>query len=114
MKDLVCRYKTMTGHLVERKGGWDAHGPPPSSSKLKKPSDWTQKKKLNSTASRSSSKKCRDSVLTYEQDWKKVSERIGFWVDMEKPYITYSNEYIRIALVGSQADVEQGAALRGA
>ena len=93
MKDLVCRYKTMTGHLVERKGGWDTHGLPVEV-QVEKQLGLDGKKEIEQYGVQKFVEKCRGSVLTYEQDWKKVSQRIGFWIDMENPYITYSSDYI--------------------
>ena len=93
MKDVVCRYKTMTGHLVERKAGWDTHGLPVEV-EVEKALGLDGKQEIEQYGVQRFIEQCRESVLKYEQDWKELTERIGFWVDMENPYITFHNDYI--------------------
>ena len=93
MKDVICRYKTMTGHQVHRKGGWDTHGLPVEI-EVEKSLGLDGKEAIEAYGIREFVEKCKESVLTYEQDWKKITERIGFWLDMEDPYVTFHNDYI--------------------
>jgi len=93
IKDAVCRYKTQTGHHVERKAGWDTHG---------LPVELGVEKKLGITKADIGSKisveeynaTCRREVMKYTREWAVLTDRIGYWVDMDKPYITYDNRYI--------------------
>ncbi|MBT3269070.1 isoleucine--tRNA ligase [Candidatus Poribacteria bacterium] len=93
MKDVICRYKTMTGHQVHRKGGWDTHGLPVEI-EVEKALGLDGKEEIEAYGIREFVEKCKESVLAYEQDWQKITERIGFWVDMDDPYVTFHNDYI--------------------
>ncbi|MDI3533749.1 MAG: isoleucyl-tRNA synthetase [Thermosediminibacterales bacterium] len=93
VKDLIPRYKTMTGYYVERKGGWDTHGLPVEL-EVEKQLGISGKPDIEKYGVEDFIKKCKESVFTYEQEWRKMSERVGFWIDMEDPYITYKNYYI--------------------
>jgi len=93
MKDVICRYKTMTGHQVHRKGGWDTHGLPVEI-EVEKALGLDGKEEIEAYGIREFVEKCKESVLAYEQDWRKTTERIGFWVDMDDPYVTFHNDYI--------------------
>ncbi|MAF12422.1 isoleucine--tRNA ligase [Candidatus Poribacteria bacterium] len=93
IKDLVCRYKTMTGHQVHRKGGWDTHGLPVEI-EVEKALGLDGKEEIEAYGIREFVEKCKESVLAYEQDWQKITERIGFWLDMDDPYVTFHNDYI--------------------
>ncbi len=93
IKDAVCRFKTQTGFHVERKAGWDTHG---------LPVELGVEKKLGITKADIGSKisvaeynaTCRKEVMKYTKEWASLTERIGYWVDMDDPYITYDNRYI--------------------
>src|SRR5437868_9298176 len=93
LKDLVCRYKTMQGFLVERKGGWDTHG---------LPVELGVEKELRNTKEDIGKKisveeynaKCREAVLRYKDKWDEITRKMGYWVDLNDPYITFKNEYI--------------------
>ncbi|MBQ6299682.1 MAG: isoleucine--tRNA ligase [Bacteroidales bacterium] len=93
IKDAVCRYKTQTGYHVERKAGWDTHG---------LPVELGVEKKLGITKADIGTKisvadynaTCRTEVMKYTKEWASLTERIGYWVDMDDPYITYDNRYI--------------------
>ena len=93
IKDAICRYKTQTGYRVERRAGWDTHG---------LPVELGVEKKLGITKADIGSKvsveeynaTCRREVMKYTKEWVGLTERIGYWVDMEDPYITYDNRYI--------------------
>ncbi len=93
MKDAVCRYKTMTGHYVRRKAGWDTHGLPVEY-QVEKELNIRNKQELEAYGVEKFIEKCKDNVFKYEKDWRRLTERIGFWVDLDDPYITLSNNYI--------------------
>lgn len=93
MKDLIARYKTMTGHLVERKAGWDTHGLPVEL-EVEKELGINGKPEIEQFGVREFTEHCRASVLRYTDVWERTTERIGFWLDTEAPYITYSPEYV--------------------
>jgi len=92
-KDIICRYKTMQGYRVERKAGWDTHGLPVEL-EIEKKLGLKSKKDIERYGIAKFNKKCRESVWQYKKDWEKLTERIAFWLDMEKPYITYTLDYI--------------------
>ncbi len=93
MKDIICRYKTMTGHYVFRKGGWDTHGLPVEI-EVEKELGISGKRQIEEYGVREFVEKCKESVFKYEKDWRELTERIAFWVDMDNPYITLTNDYI--------------------
>ncbi len=93
LKDLVCRYKTMQGFQVQRKGGWDTHGLPVELG-VEKELGITKEdigKKISITEY---NQKCREAVLRYKDKWDELTTKMGYWVDLEHPYITFKNEYI--------------------
>lgn len=92
-KDSICRYKTMKGFLVERKGGWDTHGLPVEI-EVEKSLGLKNKKDIEKYGIENFIKKCKESVFTYKKEWEVMTERIAFWLDMENPYVTYENDYI--------------------
>ena len=93
IKDAICRYKTQTGYKVSRRAGWDTHG---------LPVELGVEKKLGITKADIGTKvsveeynaTCRREVMKYTKEWESLTERIGYWVDMKDPYITYDNRYI--------------------
>ncbi|MEJ2627534.1 MAG: isoleucine--tRNA ligase, partial [bacterium] len=93
VKDFVCRYKTMQGYRVNRKAGWDTHGLPVEI-EVEKALGLETKDEIEKYGVEKFNKKCRESVFTYLKDWNELTKRIGFWVDLSDPYITYTNEYI--------------------
>ncbi|HYK43693.1 MAG TPA: class I tRNA ligase family protein, partial [Parafilimonas sp.] len=93
LKDLVCRYKTMRGYQVKRKGGWDTHGLPIELG-VEKELGITKEDIGKKISVEEYNKKCREAVLRYKDKWDELTERIGYWVDLEHPYITFQNEYI--------------------
>jgi len=93
MKDIICRYKTMTGHYVARKAGWDTHGLPVEI-EVEKELGISGKEQIEAYGVRQFVEKCKESVFKYEKDWRKLTERIAFWLDMDNPYITLTNNYI--------------------
>lgn len=92
-KDLIPRYKTMQGYRVKRKAGWDTHGLPVEI-EVEKQLGISGKDQIENYGVAKFNAKCRESVWTYKQEWEKMTERIGFWVDLKNPYITYENSYI--------------------
>jgi len=92
-KDLFPRYKTMRGFRVERRGGWDTHGLPVEV-EIEKEIGSTGKQDIEKFGIAEFNRLCRESVFRYIQDWNRLTERIGFWVDLDRAYITYENGYI--------------------
>ncbi len=92
-KDIFPRYKTMRGHYVERKGGWDCHGLPVEIA-VEQELGFTRKSDIEEYGIAAFNAKCRESVFTYLEDWNRLTERIGFWVDLEHPYRTLDDDYV--------------------
>ncbi|MBX2846493.1 MAG: isoleucine--tRNA ligase [Saprospiraceae bacterium] len=93
IKDLVCRYKTMQGFRVERKGGWDTHGLPVELQVEKKLG--IRKDDIGTKISvEDYNKACREEVLKFKDVWDDLTRKMGYWVDLDDPYITFENEYI--------------------
>ncbi|MCL2356728.1 MAG: isoleucine--tRNA ligase [Defluviitaleaceae bacterium] len=93
VKDIVPRYKTMKGFRVPRKAGWDTHGLPVEL-EVEKVLGISGKPEIETYGVEPFIKKCKESVWTYESLWREMSERVGFWADMDDPYVTYHNNYI--------------------
>ena len=93
VKDVVARYKTMQGFLVERKAGWDTHGLPVELG-VEKQLGISGKQEIESYGIEQFVEKCKESVFTYEKIWRAFTEELGYWVDLDSPYLTLSNEYI--------------------
>jgi len=93
MKDLVLRYKVMNGHFVERKAGWDTHGLPVEI-EVEKQLGLEDKQGIEKYGIAKFNQECKKSTLKYERAWVEMTQRIGFWLDMDTPYITFKNEYI--------------------
>ncbi|MBM3707099.1 MAG: isoleucine--tRNA ligase [Actinobacteria bacterium] len=92
-KDLFPRYKTMRGFHVPRKAGWDTHGLPVEI-EVEKQLGINSKKEIEKVGVEKFNVLCKESVMMYEEHWKKMTERIGFWVDMDNAYFTFRNDYI--------------------
>ncbi|MBQ9399673.1 MAG: isoleucine--tRNA ligase [Bacteroidales bacterium] len=93
IKDAVCRYKTQTGFKVRRRAGWDTHGLPVELGVEKKLG--ITKEDIGSKISVADyNRTCREEVMKYTAEWRTLTDRIGYWVDMDDPYITYDNRYI--------------------
>ncbi|MFA4881117.1 MAG: isoleucine--tRNA ligase [Candidatus Doudnabacteria bacterium] len=92
-KDLFPRYKTMQGYRVERKAGWDTHGLPVEL-EVEKSLGFSGKRDIEKYGIEKFNKKCAASVWKYKEEWEKLTKRMGYWVDLEHPYVTCSNEYI--------------------
>jgi len=93
VKDLFCRYHTMKGQRVERKGGWDTHGLPIELS-VEKELGITKEDIGKSISVEEYNQKCRETVMRYKDMWDDITRKMGYWVDLDHPYITYENEYI--------------------
>ena len=93
IKDLIPRYQTMKRKFVPRKAGWDTHGLPVEL-EVEKLLGLDGKEQIEAYGIEPFIKKCKESVWTYKGLWEKMSDRVGFWADMEDPYITYANPYI--------------------
>jgi isoleucyl-tRNA synthetase len=93
LKDLVCRYKTMKGFQVKRKGGWDTHGLPVELG-VEKELGITKEDIGKKISVEEYNRKCREAVLRYKDKWDELTLRMGYWVDLEHPYITFDNNYI--------------------
>lgn len=93
IKDVFCRYKTMQGFQVKRKAGWDTHGLPVELS-VEKELGITKEDIGKSISIEDYNAQCRKNVMMYTQEWTDLSHLMGYWVDMEHPYITYENSYI--------------------
>ena len=93
-KDLFCRFQTMRGHYVHRKAGWDCHGLPVEI-EVEKQLGITQKREIEEGIGiEEFTRRCRESVTRYVDDWEQMTERIGFWLDLADPYWTMSRDYI--------------------
>lgn len=93
IKDLFCRFHTMDGKKVSRKGGWDTHGLPIELS-VEKELGITKEDIGNKISVDEYNAKCRETVMQYKDRWDDITKKMGYWVDLENPYITYKNEYI--------------------
>ena len=93
MKDIIPRYKVMKGYHVDRKAGWDTHGLPVEL-EIEKKLGISGKEQIESYGVEDFVKQCKESVFTYVKMWEEMTEKVGYWVDMENPYVTYHNNYI--------------------
>ncbi len=93
IKDLFCRFQVMQGHSVTRIAGWDTHGLPVEI-EVEKSLGLSGKKAIEEYGVAAFNQLCRESVFRYKKDWESLSERIGYWLDYEHPYITCTPEYI--------------------
>ncbi len=93
IKDIICRYKTQSGYHVKRKAGWDTHGLPVELS-VEKSLNITKEDIGKSISIEEYNKACRKDVMKYTDVWEDLTEKMGYWIDMSDPYITYDNKYI--------------------
>lgn len=93
MKDIIPRYKTMKGYHVLRKAGWDTHGLPVEL-EVEKTLGMDGKQDIERYGVEPFIKKCKESVFTYKSEWERMSGRVGYWADMDNPYVTYDDKYI--------------------
>jgi len=112
MKDLIPRYKEMKGYTVLRKAGWDTHGLPVEL-EVEKVLGIDGKKEIENYGIEPFIKKCKESVWKYQSEWEKMSDRLGYWVDMENPYITYEDNYIESEWWSLKQIAEKGLLYKG-
>ena len=93
MKDIIPRYKVMKGYQVIRKAGWDTHGLPVEL-EIEKKLGISGKEQIEEYGVEKFVKECKESVFKYVHEWEEMTNKVGYWVDMEHPYVTYYNEYI--------------------
>ena len=93
IKDIIPRYKVMRGYQVIRKAGWDTHGLPVEL-EIEKKLGISGKQQIEEYGVEKFVKECKESVFTYVHMWEEMTNKVGFWVDMDNPYVTYHNEYI--------------------
>ena len=93
IKDAVCRYKTQSGYKVRRRAGWDTHGLPVELG-VEKKLGITKEDIGKKISVEEYNRTCREEVMKYTAEWRNLTERVGYWVDMDDPYITYDNRYI--------------------
>ncbi|MFH1392416.1 MAG: class I tRNA ligase family protein [bacterium] len=93
-KDLFCRYKTMAGYRVERRAGWDTHGLPVEL-QIEKKLGFKTKQDIENYGIAKFNKLCQESVWEFKKEWEELTKRMGYWLDLNKPYITYENKYIK-------------------
>ena len=93
IKDAICRYKTQSGYKVRRRAGWDTHGLPVELG-VEKKLGITKEDIGTKISVEEYNRTCREEVMRYTAEWRALTERIGYWVDMDDPYITYDNRYI--------------------
>src|SRR3954464_3628994 len=93
LKDAVARFRTMQGRFVPRTAGWDTHGLPVEIEAEKK-LGISGKREIEAIGIERFNQVCRDSVLTYTDEWQRFSGRIGYWLDYSRPYVTYERDYI--------------------
>lgn len=93
IKDTICRYKTMKGFPVERKAGWDTQGLPVEL-EVERELGFDSKEKIEEYGIAKFNQKCKESVFRYKKEWDEFTVNLGFWLDLEHPYITCTNEYI--------------------
>src|SRR6185295_17813918 len=93
VKDLIPRFRTMRGHRVARKAGWDTHGLPVEI-EVEKRLGFSGKQQIEAYGIAAFNRACLDSVHTYERQWRAMTERVGYWLDLDDAYWTYKNEYI--------------------
>ena len=111
-KDLVCRWKAMEGYFVERKGGWDTHGLPVEI-EVQKRLELLSNEAILEFGMEEFNEECKKSVWTYEDAWRKMTERMAFWVDLDDPYITMHNEYIESGWWALKQMFDSGLLFRG-
>jgi isoleucyl-tRNA synthetase len=93
IKDIFCRYKTMQGFHVNRKGGWDTHGLPVEL-QVEKELGITKEDIGKKISVEEYNKRCRETVMRFKAEWDDLTQKMGYWVDLENPYITFENSYI--------------------
>ncbi len=112
-KDIFPRYKTMRGFYVERKGGWDCHGLPVELA-VEAELGFTSKDDIERYGIAEFNARCREKVLSHVEDWNRLTERIGFWIDLDDRLPDARRRLHRVGVVGAEDDPRQGPAVREA
>ena len=112
MKDIIPRYQTMKGKHVLRKAGWDTHGLPVEL-EVEKKLGFDHKTEIEAYGIEPFIKECKKSVWKYTSEWKEMSDRVGYWCDMEHPYVTYHNDYIESEWWALKKIYEKGLLYKG-
>ena len=112
IKDIIPRYRTMKGYDVLRKAGWDTHGLPVEL-EVEKELGLDGKEQIEQYGVIPFIQKCKESVWKYKGEWEVMSDRMGFWADMDNPYITYDNDYIESEWWALKAIYEKGLLYKG-
>jgi len=107
MKDLICRYQTMCGRWVLRRGGWDTHGLPVEL-EVQKQLGISDKREVVEFGIDEFNRRCRDSVFKYLDEWRELTQRIAYWVDLDDEYVTLRNEYIESVWAALKTIHERG------
>ena len=112
VKDLFCRYKTLKGYRVDRKGGWDTHGLPVEI-EVEKELGLESRAQVEEYGVAEYNEKCRTSVLKYKDLWDSLTKRMAYWVDLDEPYITFENDYIESVWWAFNKLFEKGLVYKG-
>lgn len=112
LKDAFCRYKTMTGHQVHRKAGWDTHGLPVEI-EVEKQIGIKHKDEILDYGVEKFNRLCKESVWKYKADWEKLTREMGYWVDLNDPYVTFENNYIESIWWALKRYYDEGMIYRG-
>ena len=112
IKDLIPRYKTMKGYQVTRKAGWDTHGLPVEL-EVEKQLGINGKPQIEQYGIEPFIQKCKESVWKYKTEWEQMSDRVGYWADMEHPYVTYDDNYIESEWWSLKQIAEKGLLYKG-
>ncbi|MGI5908261.1 MAG: isoleucine--tRNA ligase [Christensenellales bacterium] len=112
IKDLIPRYRSMKGYDVMRKAGWDTHGLPVEL-EVERQLGLDGKEQIEAHGVEEFIAECKKSVWKYKEEWERMSERVGFWADMESPYITYENDYIESVWWSLKRIHEEGLLYKG-
>ena len=110
-KDIYPRYQAMRGHHVPRKAGWDCHGLPVEL-EVEKELGISSKAEIEEYGIAEFNQRCRESVFRYVEEWNRLTERIGFWIDLDDPYVTLDQRLHRVGLVVAAPDLGRRAPLR--
>ncbi len=111
-KDVYPRYKTMCGYRVPRKAGWDCHGLPVEL-EVEKQLGIASKQEIEEFGIAEFNQRCRESVFEYVEEWNRLTERIGFWIDLDDPYVTLEDDYIESVWWSLKQHWDDGPPLRG-
>jgi isoleucyl-tRNA synthetase len=112
LKDVICRYRDLAGYAVERKAGWDTHGLPVEV-EVEKQLGIHGKKGIEAYGLAAFTRRCIDSVFAYTGDWERMTDRIGYWLDLGRAYVTYHEQYVESVWWALKSLYEKGLLYRG-